>query len=135
MTSDGSEGGTGRHLTLDQIRKILQAVCLGAMVAGFATLGAFGYQGWKLFHNPYHGERVRAGAPSLQAADWAAEVYRLEKRAHLLFTGVFEAGLILLSTGSWFAYRRVDRHLQELRRPPRTDDPREPVGKKPPVRG
>ncbi|HNQ89934.1 MAG TPA: hypothetical protein PKM73_15040 [Verrucomicrobiota bacterium] len=131
MTSDGSAGGRGRHLTLDQIRKGLQAVCLGAMVAGFVTLGALGYQGWKLFHNPYRAERVRSGAPSLEAADWAAEVYRLEKRAHLVFTGLFEVGLVALSTGAWFAYRRVDRHLQELRRPPKTDDPREPSGKKP----
>lgn len=94
----------------------LQAICLGSMVAGFATLGALGYQGWKLFHNPYHMPSKIAQAPSPEAAAWAAEVYRKEKHEHLFFTGLFEVALVALCAGTWVGYRRLDRKAQDSRR-------------------
>lgn len=118
-----------RGSTLHHLRRGLQALCLGTMVAGFASIGALGYMGWKLFHNPYRTPERRAHAPSLEAAEWAAEVYRLEKRDHLLFTGILEVGLVAVSAGSWFGYRRVDRHLQALDRARRSQTERtRPVG-------
>jgi hypothetical protein len=90
------------------LRKVLQAVCLGAMVAAFAMLGAFGYQGWKLFHNPYRKPGVQATAPTREAALWAAEVYRVEKENHLFTTGLGEVLLVVVSTVSWLGYRRLD---------------------------
>lgn len=120
------------HKGLQYLKRGLQTLCLSTMVAGFMACGTFGYQGWKLFHNPYRQAARRAEAPSIAAADWAAEVYRQEKADHLLFTGLFEAGLIVVSASSWFGYRRVDRHLQQLIRarqpePQRTKVPPPPA--------
>lgn len=89
-------------------KKVLLALCLGTMVAGFATLGALGYQGWKLFHNPYRNPSVQANAPTPEAAAWAAEVYRLEKRDHLFITGLIEVAFVIVSTATWFWYRRLE---------------------------
>ena len=68
-------------------------------------------EGSVIFQKDSHAE-----APSIEAADWAAEVYRLEKRDHLLFTGIIEVSLIVLSAGAWFGYRKLDRHLQHVDR-------------------
>ena len=118
---------------LQYLKRGLQTLCLSTMVAGFMACGTFGYQGWKLFHNPYRQAARRAEAPSIVAADWAAEVYRQEKADHLLFTGLFEAGLIVVSTSSWFGYRRVDRHLQQLHRARQQEMQRTKVPAAPPA--
>ena len=114
MTDESVE--TGHDAMLSLMRKAMQALCLTTMVAGFITLGALVYQGWKLWHNPYHKPRIIALAPSPDAAKWAADVYRMEKHAHLFHTGIFEAGLITLSAGAWLAYRKLDRRLEAARR-------------------
>ncbi len=114
MTDWSTHQGKAPYAMLQHIKKGLQAFCLGAMIAGFVTLGALGYQGWKLFHNPYSKEWRRAQAPSIEAATWAADVYRQEKREHLFNTGLIEIGLVVLCAGSWFAYRRLDKHLHKL---------------------
>jgi hypothetical protein len=104
-----SEEGEGAGSPLQRgLRKALLAVCLGTMVAAFAMLGALGYQGWKLFHNPYRKPGIEAAAPSPEAAAWAAEVYRLEKRDHLFTTGLAEAILVVVSTASWLGFRRLE---------------------------
>ena len=96
------------------IKEGVLALCLISMVAGFMAFGALGYQGWKLFHNPYLTPAQRAQAPSAEAAEWAAGVYRREKGDHLFYTGLFEAALVALATGSWFLYRALDKRLQRL---------------------
>jgi len=102
----------------------MQALCLGAMVAGFVTLGALGYQGWRLTHNPYHTALRRAQAPSPEAAKWAADVYREDKHTHLIYTSLFEVGLVAISAGAWLVYRKLDRHLEGLEHPKQTADRR-----------
>jgi hypothetical protein len=104
------------------------------MVVAFATLGTLSYQVWKLFHNPYKVPAVRAAAPSLDVADWAAEVYRQEKHDHMVFTSGLEVGLIALSASSWFVYRRLDRHLKDshLARNPKVERPRRSRAETPP---
>ena len=101
--------------TLHRVKNGLMTLCLVSMVAGFVALGALGYQGWKLFHNPYLAQAQRAQAPSPEAADWAAGVYRREKRDHLVYSSLLEVGLVALATGSWFLYRALDKHLQRVR--------------------
>lgn len=112
---------TDHFKTLQTVKKVLQALCLGSMIAGFATSGALGYQGWKLFHNPYRSAVRQAQAPTPEAAAWAAEVYRLEKRDHLFYTGLFVTGLAALCVGSWFGYRHSEKRLQELHRAKQTE--------------
>ena len=99
--------------TLRHLKRGLLTLCLTTMVAGFMSFGALGYQGWKLFHNPFLLTVRRAQAPSPAAATWAADVYRQEKRKHLFYTGLFEACLVTLSAGSWFGYRHLDKRLKE----------------------
>jgi hypothetical protein len=103
---------TDSNSTWLRAKKGVLALCLVSMVAGFVTFGALGYQAWKLFHNPFLAEEQIAGSPSPEAAPWAAGVYREEKRDHLFYTGLFEAGLIVLATGSWLAYRALDKRVQ-----------------------
>ena len=109
--SEAQPGGWLNHL-----RRGTQALCLIAMVAAFVTLGALGYQGWRVTHNPFRNPKCIAKAPSPEVAAWAAEVYRLEKREHLFFTGLYEVALIIVSAGAWAVYRKVDHHLQGLHR-------------------
>jgi len=99
--------------TLQNLKRGLLTLCLITMVAGFMSLGALGYQGWKLFHNPFLPAARRAQTPSPEAATWAADVYRQEKRKHLFYTGLFEACLVALSAGSWFGYRHLAKRLKE----------------------
>jgi len=109
---------TNPNSTLKRVKTGVLVLCLVSLVAGLVTLGAVGYQGWKLFHNPYLAPEQIARSPSPEAAEWAAGVYREEKRDHLFYTGLFEAGLIALATGSWLAYRALHKQVQELPRVP-----------------
>jgi hypothetical protein len=102
--------------TLQYLKRGLLTLCLTTMVAGFISFGALGYQGWKLFHNPFLPAARQAQAPSPEAAIWAADVYRQEKREHLFHTGLIEACLVALSAASWFGYRRLDKRLNEEHR-------------------
>jgi hypothetical protein len=120
MTAPSTDHGTRPGSLWHPLRRITQALCLGAMVAGFVTLGALGYQGWRLTHNPYLAAERRAVAPSPEAAKWAADVYREDKRAHLFYTSIFEIGLIAISAGAWLVYRKLDRHLEALEHPQET---------------
>lgn len=108
-SNDPTKGGSALH----RLHRAFLAISLVSMVVAFATLGTLSYQVWKLFHNPYKSAATRAAAPSLEAAVWAAEVYRQEKYDHMVFTSGLEVAFIVLSTGSWFGYRRLDRHLKE----------------------
>lgn len=116
MTKPGSNDPTSGNTLLHFLHRAFITVCLVAMVVAFAVLGTLSYQAWKLFHNPYKVAKVRAAAPSPEVAEWAAEIYRREKYDHMIFTAGLEVGLIALSAGSWFAYRRIDRHLNETHR-------------------
>jgi hypothetical protein len=108
-SNDPTKGGSALHI----LHRVCLTISLVAMVVAFAMLGTLSYQTWKLFHNPYKAPATRAGAPTLEAAVWAAEVYRQEKHDHMVFTAGLEVAFIALSAGSWFAYRRLDRHLKE----------------------
>jgi hypothetical protein len=108
-SSDPTKGGSALHY----LHRGCLAISLVAMIVAFAMLGTLSYQVWKLFHNPYKVPATRVAAPSLEAALWAAEVYRQEKHDHMIFTAGLEVAFIALSAGSWFAYRRLDRHLKE----------------------
>jgi hypothetical protein len=126
MTEPGSKDPTSGNTLLHFLHRASITTCLVAMVVAFATLGTLTYQAWKLFHNPYKGAKVRAAAPSPEVAEWAAEIYRREKYDHMIFTSGLEVGLIALSAGAWFAYRRIDRHLKDTHRAkhPQPDRPR-----------
>jgi hypothetical protein len=107
--------------TLHHIRKGVLALCLVSIVGGLITLGALGYQGWKLFHNPYLvGNRIDP-SPSPEASEWAARVYRKEKQDHLFYTGLFEVGLVVLATGSWLAFRTLHKRTQGVPQTPLTE--------------
>jgi len=86
------------------------------MVAGFVTLGALGYQGWRVTHNPFRSPKRVVQAPTPEVAAWAAEVYRQEKREHLFLTSLFEVVMVAVSAGAWLVYRRLDQHLAGLHR-------------------
>jgi hypothetical protein len=86
------------------------------MVAGFVMLGALGYQGWRVTHNPFRVPQRIAQAPTPEVAAWAAEVYRQEKREHLFRTGLLEVLMVAVSASAWLAYRKLDQHLVGLHR-------------------
>lgn len=111
VPSEAGQGGWLRHL-----RRAMQTLCLVSMVAAFVTLGALGYQGWRVTHNPFRSPKRIAQAPTPETAAWAAEVYREEKREHLFLTGLYEVIMVVVSAGAWVLYRRLDQHLLGLHR-------------------
>ena len=116
MTDDSIPSEASGGQWMHRVRKVIQTVCLVAMVGGLVTLGALGYQGWRVTHNPFRSPKRIVQAPSPEVAAWAAEVYRQEKRQHLFLTGFFEVAMVVLSAGAWVVYRKVDQHLQGLHR-------------------
>lgn len=116
MTDESVQGEADRGGWLHRLRKAMQTLCLVSMVAGFVTLGALGYQGWRVTHNPFRSPKRVVQAPTPEVAAWAAEVYRQEKREHLFLTSLFEVVMVAVSAGAWLVYRRLDQHLAGLHR-------------------